>query len=135
MRDSTSRLRLALDGTPLLGVRTGIGQTVASLVDALAEADRVDLVVYAITLRGGGSPAAMLPSGARAAARAIPARAVRACWEHADLPRVESWTGPVDVVHGTNFVGPPARCPVLVSVHDLTFLTNPALSAPTNKAT
>jgi glycosyltransferase involved in cell wall biosynthesis len=44
-------------------------------------------------------------------------------------PRVEAWTGPVDVVHATNYVAPPARVPVLLSVYDLTYLHYPALCA------
>ncbi len=45
-------------------------------------------------------------------------------------PRVEDWTGPVDVVHATNFVAPPARAPVVVTVHDVTFVRYPELCAP-----
>src|SRR5262249_4478985 len=46
----------------------------------------------------------------------------RASW-----PRIERWTGHVDVVHGTNFVGPPARVPVVVTGHDVTFARFPEL--------
>ncbi len=42
------------------------------------------------------------------------------------MPRVERWTGPVDVVHAT-FIGPPARSPVVVTIHDLTFIRFPEL--------
>ena len=51
----------------------------------------------------------------------LPARAVRALWRHADVPPIEWLTGPVDVVHGPNFVVPPARNAArLATVHDLT---------------
>ncbi len=40
---------------------------------------------------------------------------------------MEGWTGPVDVVHATNYVAPPARVPVVVSVHDLSFIRFPEL--------
>jgi glycosyltransferase involved in cell wall biosynthesis len=56
---------------------------------------------------------------------------VRGAWERgAPRPRAEDWTGPVDVVHATNFVAPPARAPVVVTVHDLTFIRFPELCTP-----
>ena len=46
----------------------------------------------------------------------------------ADRPPIEWWTGPVDVVHGPNFVVPPAGgAAELVTVHDLTFVRFPEL--------
>ena len=43
-----------------------------------------------------------------------------------------SSTGPasVDVVHATNFVAPPSRAPVVVTVHDLAFAHSPELCRP-----
>ncbi len=124
------RLRLALDGTPLLGIRTGVGHTTAAIMDALAERDELDLVVYAVTFRGRARLADMVPSGVRAATRPIPAQFVRTMWKRAAHPGIERWTGSVDVVHATNFVAPPARAPVVVTVHDLTFVQRPDLVAP-----
>jgi glycosyltransferase involved in cell wall biosynthesis len=46
-------------------------------------------------------------------------------------PAIEWWTGPVDVVHGTNFVVPPARrAAEVVTVHDLTSVHFPELCTP-----
>jgi glycosyltransferase involved in cell wall biosynthesis len=129
-RGPTSRVRVAVDGTPLLGVRTGVGHTVAAMLDALKPHTELDLHVYAVTWRGRRELVASVGSGARIAVRPIPARAVQAAWRHMSTPRIERWTGPVDVVHGTNFVGPPARVPVLVTIHDLTFALRPELAAP-----
>src|SRR5690606_39590636 len=50
---------------------------------------------------------------------------LRALWRRFDRPRIERWTGPVDVVHGPNFVVPPAAATRVVSVHDLTFIHHP----------
>lgn len=42
-------------------------------------------------------------------------------------PRAENWVGRVDVVHGTNFVVPPSKRALrVVTVHDLSFLKDPA---------
>jgi glycosyltransferase involved in cell wall biosynthesis len=55
------------------------------------------------------------------------AKPLRALWRRVDHPRIERWTGPIDVVHGPNFVVPPARAARVVTVHDLTFLHHPEL--------
>jgi glycosyltransferase involved in cell wall biosynthesis len=58
--------------------------------------------------------------------RPIPARTTRALWKRADWPPIEQWTGAIDVVHGPNFVVPPARkARELVTVHDLTPVHHP----------
>jgi glycosyltransferase involved in cell wall biosynthesis len=119
-------LRLAVDGTPLLGQATGVGEVAHGLLDNLAGRTDLDLVAYALTFRGRQKLADRIPPGVRPAVRAIPARLVRALWLHSDMPRVERWTREVDVVHAT-FIGPPARCPVVVTIHDLTFIRFPEL--------
>jgi len=122
-------LRLAVDGTPLLRQATGVGEVAYGLLDTLARRDDVDLIAYALTFRGRHHLAERIPAGVRPAVRPIPARLVRALWLHTDMPRVERWTGPVDVVHAT-FIGPPARSPVVVTIHDLTFVRFPELCTP-----
>ena len=122
-------LRLAVDGTPLLRQATGVGEVAYGLLDTLARRDDVDLIAYALTFRGRHHLAERIPAGVRPAVRPIPARLVRALWLHTDMPRVERWTGPVDVVHAT-FIGPPAHSPVVVTIHDLTFVRFPELCTP-----
>ncbi len=85
--------------------------------------------MYAITWRGRRALATSVTSSTRIGVRPIPARAVQAAWRRTNAPRIEWWTGEVDVVHGTNYVGPPARVPVVVSVYDLTFAFHPELAA------
>lgn len=119
-------LSVALDATPLLGQRTGIGTYTARLVEALADDPGIELVLAPITVRGG-TPAD-LPAGARWRHRPVPARAVRRLWAAgAPLPTAGMLAGRVDVYHGTNFVLPPSppwlppRIPGVVTVHDLSF--------------
>jgi glycosyltransferase involved in cell wall biosynthesis len=122
----TAALRLAVDGTPLLGHATGVGEVAHGLLDSLAGRPDIDLVAYALTFRGRHQLADRIPAGVRPAVRPIPARLVRALWLRTDAPRVERWTGPVDVVHAT-LIGPPARSPVVVTIHDLTYIRFPEL--------
>ncbi len=123
--------RVALDVTPLLGVRTGVGIFVRDLLDALSLAGGAEIVGFAVTWRGQRDLRAMLPPGVsvpRHRPRVMPARIVHAGWERVDLPDLSWWTGRVDVVHGTNYVVPPAKHSArVVSVHDCTMFRFPEL--------
>jgi len=120
-------VRVAVDATPLLGHRTGIGHSTAALLEELADRLDVTLRAYAVTWSGRRNLATLVPHGVTPCARRVPARAARWLWRRADHPRIERWTGPVDVVHGTNFVAPPSRAPAIVTVHDLTCVRFPEL--------
>ncbi len=124
-------VRVAVDATPLLGDRTGIGVAVAGSVHALAKRPDVDLIGYGLSWRGRRQLAGSLPPGMDAARPGMVAGGLLRIWAHVDAPPVEWWTGPVDVVHGTNFVVPPARSAArLVTVNDLTPLRFPELCRP-----
>jgi glycosyltransferase involved in cell wall biosynthesis len=118
-------MRLAIDGTPLLGPRSGVGEVVAGIAPELARRRDVELIAYALTLRGRDDLAARIPPATRAATRAYPARLVRQAWRRSEHPSIERWTGPVDVVHATNYVGPPTQAREVVSVYDLGFVRFP----------
>lgn len=132
---SVERLRVALDATPLLGVRTGVGTFVAGALRALATDPSLELCAYALSLRGGRILSAELPAGVAAVRRPMAAGALLRTWSRTDLPPAELWTGTVDVVHGTNFTVPPARrAAEVVTVHDVTPLRFAELAAPTTRA-
>ena len=120
-------LRVAVDATPLLGTRTGVARFTAAVLAGLATRPDLDLVGYAITWRGRRELAAVLPPSVRPAARPFPAQLTRRLWLRTNMPRIEHWTGRADVVHGTAFIPPPARAPVVVTVHDLTFARYPEM--------
>jgi glycosyltransferase involved in cell wall biosynthesis len=122
-------MRLALDGTPLLGPRSGVGEVVSGIVPELARRPDLEVVAYALTLRGRNDLAAAVPPGVHAASRWFPARGVRQAWLRLEYPRVERWTGPIDVVHATNYVAPPTRAGEVVSVYDLGFVRYPEFVA------
>lgn len=92
----------------------------AGAVHALGARDDVDVRTYAQSFRSLGWRAV------------LPARVLLRVWEHVEYPPAEWWTGPVDVVHGTNFVVPPTpRAGRVVTVHDLTPVRFPELASPT----
>jgi glycosyltransferase involved in cell wall biosynthesis len=132
-------VRVALDVTPLLGPRTGVGRYVASLARELAVkpagAQADDLRGIAFTVRGRRSLPAALPPGFRPVGPPAPARALHRVWARSELPPVTLLTGGVDVFHGTNFVLPPTGSAAgVVTVHDLSFLHRPATVTPAARA-
>lgn len=117
--------RVLLDGTPLLGQRTGIGRYTEKLLEELAGRPDFELAVTAFTLRGFGDLAASVPPGVSVRGRPFPARVLRKAWQRLDYPRIEWLAGRADVVHGTNFVLPPTkRAAAVVSVYDLVWHTH-----------
>jgi glycosyltransferase involved in cell wall biosynthesis len=119
-------VRVAIDATPLLDVRTGVGTFVHELLHHLPAS--VDPIAYALTRRYLGDVRPLLPECMELIDRPIGQRSSWALWQRGSWPPIERWTGPVDVVHGTNSVVPPARGgAALVTVHDLTPLRYPEL--------
>jgi glycosyltransferase involved in cell wall biosynthesis len=109
-------LTVAIDAGPLHGARTGVGNAVAWSFDALRELDDLELVPYVVSARARTRRLERrLP---------IPAAAALRLWAHTSMP-VDRWLRNPDVVHGTNYVVPPTRCPRLVSVYDCWFLEHP----------
>jgi len=105
-----------------------VGVFAAELLDQLADRPGLDVSAFALSWRGRGDLAGVLPASVRAGRRPMAARPLRTAWGRADFPPIELWTGPIDVVHGPNFVVPPARRAARVmSIHDLTFVRYPEL--------
>ena len=124
---------VALDGTQLLGPRTGIGTAVLAMFRGLAARDDVEVLGYALSARAGRRLPSEVPAGTRALARPLPANALLRVWSVSDLAPVEMWAGGVDVVHGTNYVVPPARRAArAVSVWDMTPVRYPELCTATS---
>ena len=118
-------LLVAVDATPLHGHQTGIGTFCKEALNALEARGGVNLKAFAVTWRGRTSIASLLPPRVALADRRMPARPLHAMWKRLDAPRIERFIGPVDVVHGTNFVVPPSKSAEVVTVHDLTPLHYP----------
>lgn len=131
---SKGRTRVLLDGTPLLGARTGIGRYTAALAEELASMSDVDMRAVAFTLRGWRKLRTVLPHGARARGMPVSARLLRRCWLRMPFPPVELFAGFTDVVHGTNFVLPAAvRAAGVLTIHDLAFLDAPEELPPSDE--
>ena len=131
-----SKIRLALDVLPLAGDRTGVGRFCAGLAGALVGRDDLELRGYAIARRARTATAAQAGAvGLEVRTLGVPTRLANAIWARAERPPIEWLVGPVDVVHGTNYVVPPARhAGRVVTVHDLTALRYPEMCVPASLA-
>ncbi len=118
-----SGLAVAMDLTPLLSFRTGIGLSVAGMWEGLqAVTDGPRMSGYALGLRNG-STSEGLPAALRRVR--MPARVAVEAWSRFEYPRIDRWLGDVAVVHTTNYVTPPSRHPTVVTVNDLSFVYDP----------
>jgi glycosyltransferase involved in cell wall biosynthesis len=112
---TTKTPRVGFDAAPWLDVRTGVGRYALELGESLSQIG-VQVVPYAVALRGRTD---------RSIRRwRLPNRLLQTAWHRWEAPDITRLTGPVDVVHGTNFVLPslPRSVPGVVTVHDLSFL-------------
>ena len=109
---------VAIDVGPLVGPRTGVGAAVSHLMAAFEQlAAPPELHPYVLSYR------AELPAGTTRLR--YPAALAHRLWARVDHPDATRALGRPALVHGTNYVVPPARCPRLVSVYDCWFLRHP----------
>ncbi|MEZ5379852.1 MAG: glycosyltransferase family 1 protein [Acidimicrobiales bacterium] len=117
-------MRIALDGTSLVGSRSGVGAVVDELTKGLAANDDIDLTVLLISRRAGADLGSHLPPGAPLRRLPLPAQAYHWAWRYASRPSVRGY----DVVHGPNYVVPPAGGGAeLLTIHDFTAWRFPEL--------
>jgi glycosyltransferase involved in cell wall biosynthesis len=105
-------------------------------LSALAGRPGVEAFGYALSWRGRSLLREVLPPGVTSG-WSVPAAPLLRLWAHSDLVPAE-WImdldDGVDVVHGTNFVVPPARRAArVVTVHDLTCVRFPELCTPPSR--
>lgn len=127
MRTPSDTVRVAVDATSLLDIRTGVGTVTAALVDGLARRDDVELTAFPVSFRAHRSLRGVVPPGVRVRSGPVPATHVRRAWRRWDRPRLDTVIGRQDVVHGPNFVVPPSRAARIATVHDLTPVRYPEL--------
>ena len=102
----------------------GTAWSVLELLRALR--DRSDVDVVGVSARHNGPPPEPWTVPVPVRSLPIPRALLYETW-HAPLarfPRVERATGPVDVVHATAIAYPATNAPVIVTVHDLSFLND-----------
>lgn len=124
MSGSASELGVSIDVSAVPPRPVGAGRYTLELVEALADHGDLALTLWA---RRGDAARWSPGAGAGPALRAeVPdARPLRLAWEQLILPGRLDRAG-VDVHHGPHYTMPArTRVPVVVTVHDLTFLDHP----------
>ncbi|WP_298460427.1 glycosyltransferase family 1 protein [uncultured Cellulomonas sp.] len=104
----------------------GSATYVVELSRALADRDDTRLVgVTALHRRGDVPRPGLEPTVDRSAVAPLPRAALYRAWNRVGAPRPEQLARGVDVVHATTWAVPPTRRPLVVTVHDVAFLTEP----------
>lgn len=123
-------LRVGIEATSLIGPRSGVGHTTASIVEALVGSDEgIEVVLLPVTVRGSASlrrdPLAQHPR-VRVARTRMPAQAMAWLWSRATWPPAELFCGSVDVFWAPNFMLPPlVKAAGVMTIHDLAFVRMP----------
>ena len=102
------------------------GTAVAALRTVEALAARGDVELVGLAARHSEPPSDGLEPSIPMRHSRLPRRALYDCWHRLRAPSIERLAGPVDVVHATGGVVPPAgRAPLVVTINDLAFLRCP----------
>ena len=117
-------MRVAIDATPLVGPRTGVGRFVEALLPALDRRDDIDLEPYVMSRRAESSD---IPADVKRLL--LPAGLAVKSWGRGG-PALTALFPAADVVHGSNHIAPPTERTV-VTVHDCSFVTKRELCSPT----
>lgn len=130
-------MRVAIDYTPALTQRAGIGRYVRELVHHLLPLlqDRDELVLWHGRLPSATAQWPELGERVREVELLLSPEWVTRVWQRLRLPvRIERFTGPLSASHGPDFVVPPSRAPAVVTVHDLSFVVTPQFHHPRLRA-
>lgn len=108
--------------TPTLGARTGIGNVVAHLYESLGDESTVELVPYTLSYKAR-SFADELPN--TNVFVNYPARLLLTAWKLSNSFSLDRTLGEVDLWHATNYLAPPTKNPLLITIHDVTMVKYP----------
>lgn len=124
---------IGIDGTPLQGIRTGVGRYVAGLLDGLSEILEEDKAfVWMNSCRPEERGRVKENRLLEVVETRFPFPALRMTWSTLGTPTLETLLGrPVDVALHPNYLPiPQKRGARILAVHDVTFLTQPELAMP-----
>lgn len=126
-------LRIGFDATAAVSQGGGIGRYTRELLRALAAADVEN--TYRVFFASRTTPYPLPPLPPRFSVTRLPFHDIwlARLWQRARVPWLVDWiTGPIDIFHSPDFTLPPVRrgTRTLLTVHDLSFVRDPASAAP-----
>ncbi len=135
VRESRVKRRIAIDYTAAVRQGGGIGRYTRGLVHALAREPLHD--EFVLFVAGRGSDPDLHSPPFRWCNIPLDERYTNILWHRAGLPvpRVDWFTGPLDIFHSPNFVLPPVgKAHTILTIHDLSFLRVPHCAEPSLRA-
>jgi glycosyltransferase involved in cell wall biosynthesis len=137
-------MQIGIDYTVGVYQGSGVGRYTRTLVRALAASEReIDFTLLWARARGDDGKElprldrfAGYPPNFRSRRLPLNQRLLTAAWQRLRLPvPIETFAGPLDLLHAPDFVAPPTRrARRIVTVHDLTFLVVPEYAHPQLRA-
>ena len=128
-------MRVAIDYTPALRQRGGIGRYTRGLVRALASMDSSGEYVLLVS-KDAPADDFRWPENFRSRRLPLSDRIAAILWQRLRLPiPVEIFSGPLDIYHSPNYALPPIRSSAaIVTIHDLSFWKFPEYAEPSLRA-
>jgi glycosyltransferase involved in cell wall biosynthesis len=126
-------LRIGFDATAAVSQGGGIGRYTRELLRALAAADQENAYRVFFASRTQPYPLPPLPPSFHVTRLPFHDIWLARLWQRAQAPLPVDWvTGPIDLFHSPDFTLPPVRrgTRTLLTVHDLSFVRDPASAAP-----
>ncbi len=125
----TTRPTVAIDVTPLIGPRSGVGVATAEIIAAFGALEAgPELVPYTLSARARRHRDG--PPGGHTIRPDTGTRAAGLLGADGTLPRIDRWLRPARVLHATNYLTPPSALPSVVSIYDCSFVRYPELCTP-----
>lgn len=121
-------MKIGLDVSQMVYHGHGVGRYSLELTRALLLRNQFDYVCYAGALRRRGE--LLMRSHNKPWSKAtwrlplIPPRLANLLFNYTSVP-IESFTGPLDLFHASDWTQPASRCPAVTTVHDLVFRLYP----------
>lgn len=125
-------MRVAIDYTSALTQSGGVGRYTRSLVNALIEIQGEDeLRLWSARTANHGVESSAMSSRPPLTRLPVSERWLTAGWQRLRLPiAIDRFIGPFDALHCPDFVAVPSRRPVIITIHDLSYLKVPRFAHP-----
>jgi glycosyltransferase involved in cell wall biosynthesis len=125
-------VRILVDYRPALRERTGVGEYMHNLVRAYAHhpvSAGNEIAVFTSSWKDRPAASASSELGAQVVDRRVPVRILNYLWHRLEWPPIESLGIAADIVHAAHpLLIPSRKAAQVVTIHDLFFLTAPALT-------